>query len=55
MNALFVTIPLAMAIAVFAFLIFFLAWKKGQFEDLEGPKYRMFFEEETEFSKKNHS
>ncbi|MEM7181905.1 MAG: cbb3-type cytochrome oxidase assembly protein CcoS [Spirochaetota bacterium] len=55
MNALFVTIPLAMAIAILAFVIFFMAWKKGQFEDMEGPKYRMFFDEENEISEKNNS
>ena len=46
MEALYLTIPMAMCIAGFFLYVFILAFKKGQFEDIESPKYRMFFEEE---------
>lgn len=46
MEALYLTIPLAMCIAAFFLWVFVMAFKKGQFEDIESPKYRMFFEEE---------
>ncbi|MDF3819934.1 cbb3-type cytochrome oxidase assembly protein CcoS [Leptospira sp. 96542] len=46
MEALYLTIPMAMCIAAFFLWVFILAFKKGQFEDIESPKYRMFFEEE---------
>ncbi|MCP5500071.1 MAG: cbb3-type cytochrome oxidase assembly protein CcoS [Leptospiraceae bacterium] len=51
MNALYLTIPMAMIIAFAAFIVFIIAFKKGQFEDMEGPKYRMLFDEEDEFKK----
>ncbi|MCW7457943.1 cbb3-type cytochrome oxidase assembly protein CcoS [Leptospira bandrabouensis] len=46
MEALYLTIPMAMCIAAFFLYVFITAFKKGQFEDIESPKYRMFFEEE---------
>lgn len=46
MEALYLTIPLAMCIAGLFLWVFILAFKKGQFEDIESPKYRMFFEDE---------
>ncbi|EOQ87079.1 putative cytochrome oxidase maturation protein, cbb3-type [Leptospira yanagawae serovar Saopaulo str. Sao Paulo = ATCC 700523] len=46
MEALYLTIPMAMCIAGFFLYVFVLAFRKGQFEDIESPKYRMFFEEE---------
>lgn len=46
MNALYIMIPMAMAIAGFALVIFLYALKSGQFEDIEAPKYRMLFDEE---------
>lgn len=35
-----------MCIAGLFLWVFILAFKKGQFEDIESPKYRMFFEDE---------
>lgn len=46
MNALYVTIPLAMLIAGIALVVFLYALKSGQFEDIEAPKYRMLFDDE---------
>lgn len=46
MEALYLTIPMAMCIAAFFLYVFITAFRKGQFEDIESPKYRMFFEEE---------
>jgi cbb3-type cytochrome oxidase maturation protein len=51
MEALYLTIPIAMAIALFFLWLFISAFKKGQFEDIEAPKYRIFFEDE--FPKKS--
>ncbi|XDD48844.1 cbb3-type cytochrome oxidase assembly protein CcoS [Leptospira sp. WS92.C1] len=48
MNALYLTIPLAMLIALGALVVFFYSLKSGQFEDIEGPKYRMLFDDEEE-------
>ena len=51
LTALYITIPLAMVLAVFALGVFLLSLKNGQYEDIEGPKYRILFDEE--FDKKN--
>ena len=51
MSALYVTIPIAIFIAILAMVVFILSYKNGQFEDIEGPKYRMLFDDEDE--KKN--
>ncbi|TGK37429.1 cbb3-type cytochrome oxidase assembly protein CcoS [Leptospira gomenensis] len=53
MNALYLTIPIAMAIALGALAVFFWSLKSGQFEDIEGPKYRMLFDDEEETFLKN--
>lgn len=53
MNALYLTIPLAMLIALGALATFLWSLKSGQYDDIEGPKYRMFFDEdESEAPKK---
>lgn len=46
MLALYITIPMAMMLAGLALFVFLKSMKNGQFEDIERPKYRMFFEEE---------
>ncbi|TGL20752.1 cbb3-type cytochrome oxidase assembly protein CcoS [Leptospira yanagawae] len=55
MEALYLTIPMAMCIAGFFLYVFVLAFRKGQFEDIESPKYRMFFEEEYPVSQNSES
>ncbi len=46
MNALYLTIPVAMLMALGALLAFLWSLKSGQYEDIEGPKYRMLFDDE---------
>lgn len=46
MTALYITIPLAMILAIFALVVFLVSLKNGQYEDIEGPKYRILFDEE---------
>ncbi|AVQ13595.1 Cytochrome oxidase maturation protein, cbb3-type [Leptospira santarosai] len=46
MNALYLTIPMAMLMALGALLAFLWSLKSGQYEDIEGPKYRMLFDDE---------
>ncbi|XDD48490.1 cbb3-type cytochrome oxidase assembly protein [Leptospira sp. WS39.C2] len=55
MEALYLTIPMAMCIASFFLYVFVLAFRKGQFEDIESPKYRMFFEEEYPVQSKSET
>lgn len=47
MLALYMTIPLAMILAGLGLYVFVKAMKDGQFEDVEAPKYRIFFEDEN--------
>jgi cbb3-type cytochrome oxidase maturation protein len=53
MTALYITIPLAMLIAIFALMVFLISMKNGQYEDIEGPKYRILFDEEFTNKKKD--
>lgn len=46
-------IPIALVIAVGALIAFVWSMKSGQFDDVEGPKYRMLFDEEEESRSKN--
>ncbi len=41
MFSLFILIILSLIIGIGAFLLFLYASKKEQFDDIEGPKYRM--------------
>ncbi len=47
MNALYLMIPIALMIAFGAFYVFIQSYRTGQYDDIEGPKYRMLFEEEN--------
>ncbi|AXR61587.1 cbb3-type cytochrome oxidase assembly protein CcoS [Leptospira mayottensis] len=51
MNALYLTIPMAMLIALGALIVFLWSLKSGQYEDIEGPKYRMLFDDESNIDK----
>lgn len=46
MEMLYIMIPAAIFLGVVG--LAFLVWsiKTGQFEDIEGPKYRIFFDDE---------
>jgi len=46
MWSVFLLIFLALVIGIAAWLFFLWAAKSGQFEDMEGPKYRMLDEDE---------
>jgi len=46
-SFLYLTIPMALCVALFFLGLFLIAFKKGQFEDIESPKYRMFFDDES--------
>ncbi|TGK17453.1 cbb3-type cytochrome oxidase assembly protein CcoS [Leptospira fluminis] len=48
MNALYMTVPIALFIAFGSFFIFLWSYRSGQYEDIEGPKYRMLFDDEEE-------
>ncbi|MEW6280534.1 MAG: cbb3-type cytochrome oxidase assembly protein CcoS [Candidatus Eremiobacterota bacterium] len=46
MEAIFFLIPLALLLALTGLGTFFWAVRDGQFEDLEGPRWRVLFDEE---------
>lgn len=48
MDILFFLIPLALAMSGISVLLFTWAVRSGQFEDLEGPAWRILFDEEEE-------
>lgn len=41
MAALYIMIPVSLVLGIIALLIFLWANKSGEFDDIEGPKYRM--------------
>ncbi len=41
MEVLYILVPLSVVLALVIGLVFVLAIRSGQFEDLEGPAYRM--------------
>lgn len=46
MNALFILIPISLIIGVLVLVLFLWAAKKDQFDDIEGPKYRIMDDDE---------
>lgn len=46
MSVLFIAVPIAVALAASAVIAFAWAAKKGQFDDLETPKWRMLMDDE---------
>ena len=52
MDILYLLIPLSLIIVTGVVLIFFWAVKSGQFDDLEGPAYRILDDSEDQPSKK---
>ena len=46
MEIVYLLIPLSLVFVALAVAIFFWAVKSGQFEDLEGPAYRILFDDE---------
>ena len=47
MEILYFLIPLSLLFVVLALGVFFWAVRSGQFEDLEGPAYRILFDDES--------
>lgn len=47
MDILFLLIPLALLMAAGALGLFTWAVRNGQFEDLEGPAWRVIYDEES--------
>lgn len=48
MFTLFILIMLSLIFGIGAFLLFLYAGKKNQFDDIEGPKYRMLDDDDDE-------
>jgi len=46
MEMLFIMIPAAVFLGVIGLVFLIWSVKSGQFDDVEGPKYRIFFEDE---------
>jgi cbb3-type cytochrome oxidase maturation protein len=49
MQVLFIVVPLAMAMAGLALAAFFVAVRRGQFDDLDTPQHRAIFDDAPEF------
>lgn len=47
MKSIFILIVLSLCIGTGAWLFFIRAVKRGDFDDVEGPKYRMLDDDET--------
>jgi cbb3-type cytochrome oxidase maturation protein len=46
MQVLFLILPLALIIAIFFVVVFAIALRKGQFDDLDTPSHRMLLNDE---------
>ena len=47
MEILYLLIPLSLALVFFLGLVFWWSLKSGQFEDLEGPAYRILRDDDS--------
>ncbi len=54
MKSLFILILVSLIVGISAFLIFLLAGKKEQFDDIEGPKYRMLNDDDEDEQEQEH-
>lgn len=48
MDIIFLMIPAAIFLGLVGLVFLIWSIKNGQFEDMEGPKYRIFFDEEDQ-------
>jgi len=48
MGALYIMIPISLILGVVALVVFLWAGKSGEFEDMEGPKYRMLDDDDDD-------
>ncbi|WCL50504.1 cbb3-type cytochrome oxidase assembly protein CcoS [Leptospira sp. GIMC2001] len=53
MEFLYITIPITLLIALGSLAAFLWSAKSGQLNDLEGPKYRMLFEDKDDLPKES--
>jgi len=52
MGALYMMIPVSLILGVIVLIIFLWASKSGEFDDIEGPKYRMLDDDEEDIPTK---
>ncbi|MDX1958511.1 MAG: cbb3-type cytochrome oxidase assembly protein CcoS [Leptospiraceae bacterium] len=48
MNAILISIPIAFALAALGFVTLVYMIMKGDFDDIESAKYRIFFDEDED-------
>lgn len=53
MEILYFLIPISLAIVVLAIGVFFWAVKSGQYDDLEGPAWRILYDDEDPTQRQN--
>ncbi len=53
LNSIFILIILSLFLGIGAWLFFVWAVKKGEFDDIEGPKYRMLQDDDQEINQKD--
>jgi len=54
MGSMFLLIGITVCAGFAGWMFFLWAVKSGQYDDVEGPKYRMLDEDEEESAKKEH-
>jgi cbb3-type cytochrome oxidase maturation protein len=50
MEFLYITIPITLFLAVLGLVAFIWIAKNGHLNDVEGPKYRMLFEDDEDYT-----
>ena len=55
MDIIYLLLPVALIIVTIIIVIFFWAVKSDQFEDLEGPAYRILMDDDSSDNKKAES
>lgn len=53
MELIYIILPLAIVLAIAALIAFFWAVHRGQFDDLDTPRYRALFDDVPESPRKN--
>ena len=55
MDIIYLLLPVALIIVTIIIVVFFWAVKSDQFEDLEGPAYRILMDDDSSDNKKTES
>ncbi|MCC5815343.1 MAG: cbb3-type cytochrome oxidase assembly protein CcoS [Leptospira sp.] len=50
MEFLYITIPITLFLAILGLIAFIWIAKNGHLNDVEGPKYRMLFEDDEDYT-----